>query len=102
MSWHKVRLSTDQIEDQLLLDKLRKQFVKLYLAANGPDEMALLSDHKYKDGEINFYFSPSSKPSCEQLISQFNGQECEPPTIGDVFLLDGDDYALDLLTENYA
>jgi hypothetical protein len=102
MSWTKVRLNSEQIEDQLLLDKLRKQFVKLYMVADGPDEMALLSDHKFKDGEINFYFTPACKPSCDQLISQFNGKECDQPTIDQVFLLDGNDYALDLLTENFA
>ncbi len=98
MTWNKVLLTTEEIEVQRALQKLQKQFEKLYIEADGPDDMALFSDHKYKDGKITIYFTPDCKPSCDDLISQFSGQECDPPTIDHVFLLDGNDYALDLLT----
>ncbi|MBT7950077.1 MAG: hypothetical protein HN764_00500, partial [Gammaproteobacteria bacterium] len=78
-------------------EKLQKQFEKLYIAADGPDEMALLSDNEYKDGKITIYFTPDCKPSCDDLITEYDGETCEPPTIDHVFLLDGNDYALDLL-----
>ena len=48
MSWNKVVLTTAQIEEQHALEKLQKQFEKLYISADGPDEMALFSDHEYK------------------------------------------------------
>ena len=97
MSWNMVLLTTEQIEEQHALEKLEKQFEKLYMAADGPDDMALFSDHEYTDGKITIYFTPDCMPSCDDLISEYNGQECDPPTIDHVFLLDGNDYALDLL-----
>ena len=97
MTWIKVLLTTEQIEEQQVLQKLQKQFEKLYIAADRPDDMALFSDHEYKDGKITIYFTPDCKPSCDDLISQHSGEECDPPTIDHVFLLDGNDYALDLL-----
>jgi len=98
MTWNKVLLSTEQIEEQHALEKLEKQFEKLFIGADGPDDMALFSDNEYKDGKINIYFTPGCNPSCDDLISQYSGEECDPPTIDHVFLLDGNDYALDLLT----
>lgn len=46
MTWNKVLLTTKQIEEQQTLQKLQKQFEKLYIAADGPDDMALFSDHE--------------------------------------------------------
>lgn len=99
MSWNKVVLTTAQIEEQHALEKLQKQFEKLYISADGPDEMALFSDHEYIDGKISIYFTPDCSPSCNDLISEHGGETCEPPTIDHVFLLDGNDYALDLLKQ---
>ena len=98
MTWNKIILTTEQIEEQHALEKLQKQFEKHYIAADGPDEMALFSDHEYIDGKITIYLTPDCKPSCDDLISQYSGEECDPPTIDHIFLLDGNDYALDLLT----
>jgi hypothetical protein len=99
MAWNIVTLTTEQIEEQRALEKLEKQFEKLYIAADGPDDMALLSDNDYTDGKIGIYFTPGCNPLCKDVISQYGGEECDPPTIDHVFLLDGNDYALDLLKE---
>jgi hypothetical protein len=94
-----VVLTTAQIEEQHALEKLQKEFEKLYIAADGPDEMALFSDHEYTDGKITIYFTPDCSPTCDNLISENHGETCDSPTIDHVFLLDGNDYALDLLSE---
>jgi hypothetical protein len=99
MTWNKVILTKAQIEEQHALEKLQKQFEKNYIAADGPDEMALFSDHEYKDDKITIYFTPDCNPSCNELISEYAGETCDPPTIDHVFLLDGNDYALDLLVQ---
>ncbi|MFQ5659328.1 MAG: hypothetical protein ACE5GZ_02810 [Gammaproteobacteria bacterium] len=98
MAWNKVLLTTEQIEEQRVLETLEKRFEKLFIAADGPEDMALLSDNEYKDGRITIYFTPGCSPCCDDLISQYSGEECDPPTIDHVFLLDGNDDALDLLT----
>ena len=98
MAWNKVVLTTEQIEEQFALKKLEKEFEKLFIAADGPSDMALFSDNEYKDGKIAIYFAPGCNPHCAGLISQYAGEECDPPSIDHVFLLDGNDDALDLLT----
>lgn len=98
MAWNKVVLTTEQIEEQRALEKLEKQFEKLFIATNAPEDMALFSDNDYKDGKITIYFTPGCNPHCADLISQYAGEECDPPALDHVFLLDGNDDALDLLT----
>lgn len=97
MTWHKVILTSEEIEEQHALEKLEKLFEQKYMEADGPSDMALFSDNEYTDGKITIYFTPDCSPSCDGLISKHGGEECEPPTIGHVFLLDGNDDALDLL-----
>jgi len=98
MGWHKISLTKDQIEEQGAIQTIEKQFEKLFIDADGPLEMALLSENEYTDDKISIYFTPVCSPSCDELISQYDGNECEPPSIDHVFLLDGDDEALDLLS----
>ena len=98
MAWNKVTLTTEQIEEQRALERLEKQFEKLFMADGGPEDMALFSDNDYKDGKINIYFTPGCNPQCAGLISQYAGVECDPPALSQVFLLDGNDDALGLLT----
>lgn len=100
MAWNKVTLTSDQIEHELALKKLEKQFEQLFLAAEGPSDMALFSDNEYQDGRISIYFTPGCNPQCAGLIAEFGGVECDPPELSHVFLLDGNDDALDLLTHN--
>jgi hypothetical protein len=97
MSWHKATFTTEQIEEQQTLVKLEDQFEKLFMVADGPEDMALFSDNNYKENEISIYFTPGCNPSCEELINQYDGKECDPPLRGDVFLLAGNDDASDLL-----
>lgn len=100
MTWNKVVLTSEQIEQEQALKKLEKQFEKLFLAAGGPEDMALFSDNEYHDGHIGIYFTPGCNPHCADLIAEYGGQECEPPALSHVFVLDGNDDALDLLTGN--
>ena len=99
MAWNKVTLTTTQIEEQRALQKLEKEFEKLFIAANAPGDMALFSDNEYQDGKISIYFTPGCNPHCVSLINQYHGEECDPPSLEHVFLLDGNDDALDLLTQ---
>jgi hypothetical protein len=99
MAWNKVSLTAEQIEEQHALEKLEKQFEKLFIAANGPEDMALFSDNDYQDGRISIYFTPGCNPHCAGLISQYSGEECEPPSLGRIFLLDGNEEAVELLTK---
>lgn len=96
MAWNKVVLSSAQIEEQHRLQDLEKQFEKLYIAAGGPENMALLFDNEYSNGSIGIYFSPDCNPHCAELIARFGGEECGPPPLSGVFVLDGDDEVLDL------
>lgn len=98
MAWNRVLLTTSQIEEQHALEHLEKQFEKLFIKAGGPEDMALFSDNDYTDGQIHIYFTPGCNPHCASLISQYSGEECEPPQLSEVFLLDGNDEALELLT----
>ncbi len=98
MSWHKATFTTEQIEEQQSLVKLEDQFEKLFMVAEGPADMALFSDNNYTGDTISIYFTPGCNPSCDELISQYKGTECDPPVRGGVFLLAGNDDACDLLT----
>lgn len=98
MAWNKVVLTSEQIEKQRALEKLEKAFEKLFIAADGPDDMALFSDNEYQDGKIGIYFTPGCNPHCAGLIGEYGGEECEPPALSQVFVLDGNDDALELLT----
>lgn len=98
MTWNRVLLTTNQIEQQHALEKLEKSFEKLFIKAGGPEDMALFSDNDYLDNKIHIYFTPGCNPHCASLISQYGGEECDPPSLGQVFLLDGNDEAMDLLT----
>lgn len=100
MAWNKIMLTVKQIEEQHALEKLEKQFEQLFIKAGYPDDMALFSDNDYADGSINIYFTPGCNPHCARLIALYKGQECEQPALGQVFLLDGNDEAMELLTEN--
>lgn len=98
MAWYKVTLTNKQIEEQRALQNLRKEFEKSFIAADAPEDMALFSENEYHDDRIAIYFTPGCDPHCVSLITQYHGEECDPPALDQVFLLDGNDDALDLLT----
>ncbi len=97
MAWHKVVLSLEQIEKQKILAKLEHEFEQHFMKAEGPSDMALLSDKEYEGDKISIYFTPGCNPSCDAIISQYQGTECDAPGIAQVILLTGNDDALDLL-----
>jgi len=97
MSWQCVSFTIDQIEEQAILNKLKDQFEKLFMEADGPSDMALLSDNNYDGDKISIYFSPGCEIRCEKLLKQYDATECNSPDIEHVFLLTGNDDALDLL-----
>jgi len=97
MAWHKIQLTANEIEGQGLLKQLENQFEQFFMQADGPSDMALLSDNKYTGDKIGVYFTPGCSPVCDDLIEKFGGGECDTPQRGRVFLLDGNDDALDLL-----
>lgn len=97
MSWKRVSFTVNQIEEDAALNKLEDKFEDIFMAANGPSDMAIFSDNDYTDGTISIYFTPGCEPDCKNLIMHYGGQECEPPDIEHVFLLSGNDDATDLL-----
>ena len=97
MAWYKVSFTNEQIEGQAMLNKLENEFTTCYMAADGPSDMALFSDNDYQDGRISIYFTPGCETNCANLISEYGAEACEPPDTSDVFLLTGNDDALDLI-----
>lgn len=97
MSWNKVLFTLEQIEQERALLALEKKFEQLYMDADGPSDMAIFSDNEYQDNKINIYFAPGCNPSCDGLISEYNGEECQAPNVAHVSLVTGNDDAEDLL-----
>ena len=99
MSWYKIVLTTEQIEQQQVLLGIQDKFIKLFMQANGPSDMAMFSDNDYIDGKISIYFTPGCHPACGNIISEHGGSECEAPSVEHVSLLAGNDDAEDLLDD---
>ncbi len=97
MPWKRVTFTIDQIEDEGVLSELEDEFENIFMDAKGPSDMAIFSDNDYVDESISFYFTPGCEPDCEDLILRYDGEECEPPDIEEVFLFAGNDDAIDLL-----
>jgi hypothetical protein len=97
MAWYKVVLSHSQIEQEGVLNRLKEQFLKVFMKAADTTDMAMLSDNEYADGRINIYFSPACSPDCDVLIRFYNGIECEAPSRAHSFVLAGDDDVVEML-----
>lgn len=97
MSWKRVSFTVNQIEEDGVLNEMEDKFEQLFMEADGPSDMAIFSDNDYTDGKISFYFTPGCESDCESLLLFYDGEECKPPDIEEVFLLTGNDDALDLL-----
>ena len=97
MSWKRVSFTVNQIEKDGALNELEDQFENLFMEAEGPSDMAIFSDNDYKDDTISIYFTPGCGSNCESLITFYDGEDCDPPGIESVFLLAGNDDAMDLL-----
>ena len=97
MQWHKVVLTEDQIENEGLLNKLKDQFLAIYMKAEDTTEMALISDDEYQNDRISIYFSPACSPNCDVLIRFYGGTACPPPLRSESFILAGDEDVLDSL-----
>jgi hypothetical protein len=91
-------MTVNQIEEDSTLKELEDQFENFFMVAEGPSDMAIFSDNEYTEDVISIYFTPGCKRDCENLITFYNGEECEPPDIEKVFLFAGNDDALDLLS----
>ncbi len=97
MPWNRVTFTNNQIEEDGILLDMENQFEDVFMEEEGPSDMALFSDNDYTDDTISFYFTPGCVPNCENMILYYDGEECEPPDIEEVFLFSGNDDALDLL-----
>jgi hypothetical protein len=98
MAWYKIILTHSQIEQEGALNRLKDQFLKVFMKAVDTTDMAILSDNDYESGRISIYFSPACTPDCDVMIRFYNGMECEPPSREHVFVLAGDDDVVDSLT----
>ncbi len=90
MSWFKVSLTCDQVMAGAI-NKLRKDFRKLYIKNRSPQGMALFLGIPEWDKQQIYplYFSPSSSQFTEDLISSYSGTPCEQPKKDDVSIIGG-------------
>ena len=94
MEWQRVILSESQIEEGAL-NKLKDQFLSIYMKVEDTTDMAILSDDEYQNERIGIYFSPASSPSCDVMIRFYGGSQCAPPLRGQCFVFSGDEDVLD-------
>ena len=97
MGWHRVVFTNAQIEKEGLLNKLKDQFLAVYMKAADASDMAILSDDEYKNDRIAIYFSPECSPDCDTMIRFYGGVLCDAPSREHVFVLAGDDDILGVL-----
>lgn len=97
MDWYRVILSEEQIEKEGALNKLKDQFLSVYMKTDDPTDMALLSDDEYQNERIGIYFSPACLSPCEVMIRFYGGAPCPPPMRTECFVLAGDEDVLDSL-----
>ena len=97
MEWHHVVFTNAQIEEEGILNKLKDQFLAVYMKVADPSDMAILSDDDYKNGRIAIYFSPVCSPDCDTMIRFYGGALCDAPPREHIFVLAGDDDILDAL-----
>jgi hypothetical protein len=97
MEWYRVILSEHQIEHEGTLNKLKDQFLSVYMKMDDPADMALLSDDEYQNDRIGIYFSPACSPSCDVIIRFYGGAPCAPPLREECFVFAGDEDVLDSL-----
>lgn len=98
MEWHRIILTLEQIEKEGILNRLKEQFLSLFMKASDTTDMAILSDDDYQNGRISIYFSPACSPSCDTLLRFYEAVPCEAPRRSGVFVFAGDDDILDSLT----
>jgi len=98
MAWNRIILSHSQIEQEGVLNRLKEQFLKVFMKTADTTDMAVLSDNEYENDRISIYFSPACSPDCDVMIRFYNGMECDPPSRSHTFVLAGDEDVLDTLT----
>jgi len=97
MEWNKVVLTYSQIENDGILNRLKEQFLTVFMKAKDTTDMAILSDNDYANNKIAIYFSPASSPDCDVMIRFYGGIPCEPPSRDHTFVLAGDDDVVESL-----
>ena len=95
MSWHKVSLTADQVVKSVEI-KLQEQFNALFVAAGGPQDMAMFASSLESNGVVIF-FSPGSLPFAKPLIDTYGGTPSQKPDPKGVALLVGHTDAKDRL-----
>jgi len=100
MEWHRVILSESQIEEEETLNKLKDQFLGIYMKAEDITDMAILSDDEYQHERIGIYFSPACSPSCDVMIRFYEGAPCAPPLREHCFVLSGDEDRKNVYTDH--
>ena len=98
MEWHRVILTHEQIEQEGVLNRLKEQFLAVFMKVADTTDMAILSDSDYQNGRISIYFSPACSPACDTLTRFYEAIPCEPPSRASTFVFAGDDDILDSLT----
>ena len=98
MSWFKVSLTNDQVAAGELI-KLKEDFMKLYIANNTPEGMALFSGKRERDNQLIYpvYFTPVSLQFAQKLVSSYSGVPCEQPKKEGMSLLVGESADSNLL-----
>lgn len=97
MDWHRVVFTNEQIEKEGALNRLKDQFLAIFMKTPDTTDMAILSDDDYLNGRIGIYFSPACSPACDTLMRFYEALPCEPPSRVNVFVLAGDDDVVESL-----
>jgi len=98
IDWHRIIFTNTQIEQEGLLNRLKDQFLAVFMKTNDTTDMAILSDDEYQNDRISIYFSPACSPACDTLLRFYGAVPCVPPSRGHSFVLAGDDDVVDNLT----
>lgn len=91
-------MTHDQIEKEGMLERLKNQFLSVFMKASDTTDMAILSDSEYLNGRIAIYFSPACSPDCDTLLRFYEALPCDAPKRSTTFVFAGDEDVLDLLT----
>lgn len=92
MHWNKFVLPAGQGLGKELA-KIRNQ-VGFYLFAAGKPGGAAVLTRELLDGSVAVYFSPGAAQAARQLVKDYQGFFCNPPTGRKLVLLAGDETAL--------
>lgn len=89
MDWYRILIPVDEWLGERAA-QLTAEFDALFLAAGCPNGMALFAGREEPE-QVAFYLSPIAARFADEVIRQFEGRSCTPPSPSSVELIDGDE-----------